>query len=206
MQTGTWLVSREITQAAGPWDIRLLGDDDGEYFCRVLMASNGVRFVSEARVYYRAFRFDGLSYIGRFPDKIEAHWLSMQLHIKYLRSLTDDARARAACAQYLDDSLVYFYPEKTQIVRQANELAAEFEQSLKMPQLTWKYAWVEFLFGWHVTKIVQHVFRRVRWRLAKKIDYVLFRLEGLNGSLPATFPDKEDRTGAKLEPAPVKES
>ena len=39
MQTASWLVSRELTEAAGPWDTRLLGDDDGEYFCRVLLAS-----------------------------------------------------------------------------------------------------------------------------------------------------------------------
>jgi glycosyltransferase involved in cell wall biosynthesis len=45
MQTATWLVSRELTEAAGPWNTQLLGDDDGEYFCRVLLASKGVRFV-----------------------------------------------------------------------------------------------------------------------------------------------------------------
>ena len=49
MQTATWLVSRELTEAAGPWNTSLLGDDDGECFCRVLMASNGVRFVPDAR-------------------------------------------------------------------------------------------------------------------------------------------------------------
>ena len=38
MQTASWLVSRELTEAAGPWDTRLLGDDDGEYFCRVLLS------------------------------------------------------------------------------------------------------------------------------------------------------------------------
>ena len=31
MQPGTWLVSRELTETAGPWDTRLLIDDDGEY-------------------------------------------------------------------------------------------------------------------------------------------------------------------------------
>ncbi len=50
MQTASWLVSRELTEAAGPWDTRLLGDDDGEYFCRVLLASDGVRFVPESKV------------------------------------------------------------------------------------------------------------------------------------------------------------
>src|SRR6266550_949310 len=53
MQTATWLVSRELTEAAGPFDTRLLSDDDGEYFCRVIMASDGIRFTSNARVYYR---------------------------------------------------------------------------------------------------------------------------------------------------------
>src|SRR3989454_8667665 len=28
MQTATWLVSRELTEAAGPWNTQLLGDDD----------------------------------------------------------------------------------------------------------------------------------------------------------------------------------
>src|SRR5438552_18444814 len=54
MQTATWLVSRELTEAAGPWDERLLNNDDGEYFCRVLTASRGVRFVADAKVFYRA--------------------------------------------------------------------------------------------------------------------------------------------------------
>ena len=30
MQTASWLVSRELAEAAAPWDGRLLGDDDGE--------------------------------------------------------------------------------------------------------------------------------------------------------------------------------
>ena len=36
MQTGTWLISRELTETAGPWDGRLLSNDDGEYLCRVI--------------------------------------------------------------------------------------------------------------------------------------------------------------------------
>jgi PST family polysaccharide transporter len=178
MQTATWLVSRELTEAAGPWDVRLLGDDDGEYFCRVLLASDGVRFVSDAKVYYRAFRFDSLSYIGRFPEKIEAHWLSMRLHIEYLRSMADNPTARAACLQYLRDSLIYFYPEKPHIVRQANQLAAELGEPLGVPKLSWKYSWLEMSLGWVVVKPVQTVLRRVRWRLARYIDLLLFRIDG----------------------------
>src|SRR5437879_8909068 len=70
MQTATWLVSRELTEAAGPWDTRLLADDDGEYFCRVLLASDGVRFVPEARVYYRESGSNTLSCLRRSQRKL----------------------------------------------------------------------------------------------------------------------------------------
>jgi hypothetical protein len=177
MQTATWLVSRDLTEAAGNWDVRLLGDDDGEYFCRVLLASDGVRFVSEAKVYYRAFRFGSLSYIGRFPDKMDAHWLSMQLHIQYLRSLEDSPRVRHACIAYLRDQLIYFYPENCHIVKQAEEIAADLGYELGDPPLSWKYSWIKALFGWRLAKPTQLILRRFRWTLERHLDKALFLME-----------------------------
>src|SRR5262249_31404671 len=108
MQTATWLVSQQVTEAAGPWAPALLGDDDGEYFCRVLLQSSGVKFVSAAKVFYRAAGAASLSYIGRSSRKIEAHFHSMELHIAYIRSLDDSARVRKACVNYLQTWLVDF--------------------------------------------------------------------------------------------------
>src|SRR5256884_8774070 len=65
MQTATWLVSRELTQAAGPWDIRLWKDNDGEYFCRVILASDGIRFIPEAKTFYRLSDCNSVTNIGR---------------------------------------------------------------------------------------------------------------------------------------------
>ena len=178
MQTGTWLVSRKLSEAAGPWDTRLLGDDDGEYFCRVLLASEGVRFVPEAKVFYRTFKFDSLSHVGRSPAKIEAHWLSMQLHIQYVRSLEDSPRVRAACLQFLRDSLIYFYPEQGQILEMARGIAAESGYELGVPALSWKYAWIEKLFGWNRVKPVQQLVRKFRWKIEGYFDKALFVLDG----------------------------
>ncbi len=77
MQTATWLVSRELTEAAGPWNTEMLGDDDGEYFGRVLMASDAVKFVQGSGVYYRIVPSTRLSHIGRDPRKMEAQ---LRLH------------------------------------------------------------------------------------------------------------------------------
>ena len=123
MQTANWLVSRELTEAAGPWDTRLLGDDDGEYFCRVLLQAAGIVFVAGAKSYYRSVGESQLSEIGRSNAKLEAQFLSNELHIKYLRSLEDSERSRVAAVRYLQKYMFDFYPERPDIVQKARELA-----------------------------------------------------------------------------------
>ena len=185
MQTATWLVDRATTEAAGPWSIQLLGDDDGEYFCRVLLNSDGVKFVPDARVYYRASGATSLSYIGRSSRKIEAHFLSMRLHIEYIRSLEDSARVRAACVTYLQNWLIDFYPERPDIVDQARELAAELGGRLEDPRFSWKYDWLSAIGGPGLAKRVQVSARNARWLAARSLDKWLLLLEQMGTSADA---------------------
>ena len=176
MQTATWLTSRELTEAAGPWDTTMLTDDDGEFFCRVLLASDGVRFVPEAKVYYRATP-NSLSYLGRSNRKLEAQWRSMELHIGYLRSLEDSARVRSACVQYIQNWLWHFYPERLDIVNQAHALARDLGGQLETPSLSWKYSWIKTMFGWSVAKRAQLWLRKEKWSAVRYWDKVLYHLE-----------------------------
>jgi glycosyltransferase involved in cell wall biosynthesis len=176
MQTATWLVTRELTEVAGPWDTRFLVDDDGEYFCRVLLASDGVRFVPEGRVFYRMSGSGRLSYIGRSSRKMEAMWLSMRLHISYLRSLEDSERVRAACVKYLQTWLTSFYPERLDIVGEAEHLAADLGSRLETPRLSWKYEWIRRLLGWNLARRAQVCLPEVKWSLLTLWDQMLFRL------------------------------
>ena len=171
MQTATWLMSRSLTIAAGPWDTRLLGDDDGEYFCRVLCASAGVRFVPGANVYYRV-QSNSLSHIARSQKKIDAHWLSMKLHVQYLRSLEDSPRTRAACIQFLRNSLVFFYPDQETILRQAEQLANELGGTLGVPRLPKKYALIRRLVGWQAARSLQVRVQNFRRELEIKVDEI----------------------------------
>jgi glycosyltransferase involved in cell wall biosynthesis len=177
MQTSVWLVSRELTEAAGPWDISMVFDDDGEYFCRVLLASESVRFVREALVYYRIVGSTSLSYVGRSNKKLDALWRSMQLHIGYLRSLEESDRARAACIRYLQDYLILFYPQRPDIVEQMRKTAKHLGGQLHSPQLPWKYSWIKELFGWDLAKRTQLFLPKMRWSLVRFWDKALFRIE-----------------------------
>lgn len=177
MQTAVWLVSRELSEAAGPWDISLVSDDDGEYFCRVMLASSGIRFVPDARVYYRCVGTGRLSHVGGADNKLEALWRSMQLHIGYLRSLEDSERVRAACIQYLQNYLVVFYGQRPDIVDQMHEVARGLGGALRDPRLSWKYAWIKSLFGWSLAKRAQLIFPSVKWAVLRSLDRVQFSIE-----------------------------
>jgi glycosyltransferase involved in cell wall biosynthesis len=175
MQTATWLVSRELTEAAGLWDIRLIdNDDDGEYFCRVLLASDGIRFAPEAKVYYRVFGDESLSNIGASNKKREALWLSMQLHIGYLKSLEDSPRSRAACVDYLQRNLFYFYPNMPHITEQAYQTALDMGGHLGVPRLAWWYSAFKAVMGWGATKRLALEVRTVRKSARKNVDKTLF--------------------------------
>ena len=177
MQTATWLVSRELTEAAGPWDTRLLGDDDGEYFCRVLLASDGVRFVPGAKVYYRQPGVGSLSYIGKSERKMLAQWRSMEMHIAYIRCLEDSDRVRAACVTYIQNWLINFYPERPDIVEKAEEMAQSLGGKLASPYSSWKYSWIRTLFGWNLAKRARIVLPDLRAGAERFWDRLMFRIE-----------------------------
>jgi glycosyltransferase involved in cell wall biosynthesis len=125
MQTATWLASRELTEAAGPWDTRLHVDDDGEYFCRVIIASECIRFAPEAKVYHRSSPSSRVSYVGVSDRKRDALATSMKLHVQYLRSLEESERVRLACIKYLQNFYVNFYPDRPDITAELQTLAEE---------------------------------------------------------------------------------
>jgi glycosyltransferase involved in cell wall biosynthesis len=178
MQTATWLVSRELTEAAGPWDSNITNDDDGEYFCRVLLQSDGVRFVPESRVYYR--RVHGartLSYLGPSSPKLDSQFRSMQLHIGCLRSLEDSERVRAACVTYIQNWLFYFYPERLDLVDRLREMARGLGGQLEEPRLSWKYAWIKTIFGWRLARRAEFFLPRIRGVMQRCWDKALFRLD-----------------------------
>lgn len=177
MQTATWLTSRELTNAAGPWDARLFVDDDGEYFCRVILRSDGIRFVPEGKVFYRISPSNRVSYIGRSDPKKDAMLLSMKLHVQYIRSLEESDRVRAACLAYLQNWLLHFYPERPDIVEELEKLAKDLGGHLEAPRLGRKYALLKLVFGYCFAKHAQMFLGELKQSFLTSWDKVVHRLQ-----------------------------
>jgi len=177
MPISCWLVSRELTESVGPWDASISLDDDGEYFSRAVVASDGIRFVPEAKVFYRSVGISSLSRDVYSKRSLDGFWRSMGLHIGRLRSLDDTMTARGACLRYLQSNVIDFYPRRPDIVAEMQEIAAELGEQLKLPQLSWKYRWIKALFGWGCAKRAQMFFPDIKWSLVRYWDETLFNLE-----------------------------
>ncbi|MGO9304122.1 MAG: glycosyltransferase family 2 protein, partial [Candidatus Korobacteraceae bacterium] len=182
MQNATWLVSRELAEAAGPWDETLQYDQDGEYFCRVLLASEGTRFVPGTGIFYRVSGTNSISYIGGSNKKRESLLRSMKLHMKYLRSLEESDRVRKACLAYLQNWFPVFYPDRLDLLQELQRLAGELHGSLEPPRLPRKYAWIRPLLGRSTAFRAQMALPQLRAFCLRKWDKAMFRLEA-NGAL-----------------------
>lgn len=184
MQPGNWLVSRELTEAAGPWDERLSFDDDGEYFCRVLLKSEGVKFIRGAKTFYRNTGPASLSTVNS-KKKIESAWLSIRLHIEYLRQLEDSARTRQASMIYLQTWLPLF-ESRPDIAEEAQHLGYLLGGTVNAlnPEnpLRWKFAWMKNIFGRRVAYWAQSRLPRLRHSTTRLWEKTMFHLEKLSSS------------------------
>lgn len=176
MQNATWLVSRELTEAAGPWNTDLHYDQDGEYFTRVLLASERTRFVPATGIFYRVSPSNRISYIGSSNKKKDSLLLSMKLHMQYLRSLEESDRVRRACLAYMQIWYHVFYPERADLVAELQAMAAQLQGRLEAPRLRWKYAWIKPVFGSHVAKSAQSALPQLKATWLRGLDHAIFRL------------------------------
>jgi glycosyltransferase involved in cell wall biosynthesis len=178
MQTATWLTSRALTNIAGPWDTRMLSDDDGEYFCRILLASRGVRFVPEGRVYYRSLPSSKLSFVGKSDRKMDALLLSMKLHIQYLRSMETSSRVDQACLAYIRNWSAVFDPAREDVFRELRAMTEKLGGTLEPPRLRWKFSWMQPFVGRTAAWNAQLVLPRYKARLLCSWDRMMHHYLG----------------------------
>jgi GT2 family glycosyltransferase len=170
MNPTVWLVSRELTRAAGPWDVRCVSDDDGEYVSRLVAHSEGVNFVGSAKAYYRIGNVSAVTWNWRTAAKLDALALSTSLCINHLRQIEDSPRTRAACLRLLQSRLVHYYPSRPSLVEDANALARELGGALRPPATTRKFRLASSILGWRAATRLKNSLWRMETLLRKNAE------------------------------------
>jgi glycosyltransferase involved in cell wall biosynthesis len=179
-QPSSWLVSRKLSDLAGPWWELRSPDDDGEYFCRVVAVSEGIHFVPEARCYWRVGGSGSLSGAWkRSRAHLEALFQTTVRSIEHYRKLEDSESTRAACVKFLQNRLIYFYPESPRIVKQISALAEELGGTISPPILKGKYRYIKAAFGWPAAKRCMFAFPGLKHSVERSWDHLMYDLERL---------------------------
>lgn len=124
MIPGCWLIPRQVIKKAGLWDERLTLHDDGEFMCRVLLASNGNIFAHNTVVYYR--QLEGS--LSRQNHSLEAAKSALEVcksYNKAILAVKDSLIIRQALAYNYRNFIYQFYPHFKHLVKEAQtQLAA----------------------------------------------------------------------------------
>ena len=118
MHPSCWLVPRAVMDRAGPWNETLSLNDDGEYFCRVLLASRGMAYGAEGRSYYRSGLPGSLSQ-QRSERSRRSQFRSIELITHHLQVAEDSPRTRRASANYYQRFIHDFFPAPADLMQLA---------------------------------------------------------------------------------------
>lgn len=177
MAIESWLVSRKLTEMAGPWDESLYRDNDGEYFTRILISSSGVRFIPEACCFCRSKPMGISDNLALDDRKLESLYNSICSYIQKMRDLEDSPRTREACLKTLNLWTIYFYPERKDIFTRLQSVAKDLGGVLGPPRLRPKYRYLKYLLGWRIAKGLQNRIPSLRSFPGRKYEHILYLLK-----------------------------
>ena len=147
MHPAAWLTPRHVAAAAGSWNESLSLNDDGEYFARVLLASNGIAFCDQAESFYRSNLAASLS--GRKDERAKRSLLrSADLIADHMVHTADSPLVQNAIASLYLRVLHSIYPAPRDLIDRAVERIAHFGGHVTSPPMGPKAAILSRLIGW----------------------------------------------------------
>ncbi|MDB4404890.1 glycosyltransferase [bacterium] len=118
MIPGCWLMPKPIIEKAGLWNENLSLHDDGEFMCRVLLASKGNVFVENTVVYYRQ-QSSSLSRDYTSKKAAGSAFLVYKSYQKEILKFQDSKLARQALARNFSRFIYEYYPAHAQLIKEA---------------------------------------------------------------------------------------
>lgn len=161
IQTNCWLVPIQIIEKSGGWRAYRCPDDDGEFFARVLLASEGIVYVPGVYNYYHITP-GGVNQLSRSgnPTYLKNVLLTIDLKHRYLLNKGNHPQLRKAIAsQYLRFAVDQFPAQKLLSAIAYKRYKALHEQ-VKVPVLGGRI--IEFIkqvFGWRMARLTRYYLR-----------------------------------------------
>jgi glycosyltransferase involved in cell wall biosynthesis len=151
MQCALWMLPRQLLEKTGLWDERLSLINDFEFFARVLCSASVVLFCEDATLYYRSGMQGSLS-AEKSRKGYESQCEAILLGTSYLLARCNDARARLACANTLQQGCYDFWPEHPDLCAKMEERLAQCGPADLPPAGGRMYRFLSRALGWRAAK------------------------------------------------------
>ena len=161
IQPNSWLIHRSVIDKSGFWNENLTLDDDGEFFCRVILASSGIRCAEKAINYYRKFKENkSLSSLSN-SVAIKSAYLSLNMKAKHLSEYATHIKYKKAFSRAYHRLAVQTFPE-------FRDISADCQKNVELlggtdHEVILGGKGIEFikqLFGWKVARLLQYYIRK----------------------------------------------
>ena len=156
MQPGVWLTHRSLIEAAGPWNESLSLHDDGEFFCRVLLNSEGIKFSSGGKVYHR--QVEGSLSRLRSRKAVQSHFDICQLYETHLLARERTPRTLEACADNYAHFYYEYYPDYSDQRKEAIQRAVQLYKKKFQPSGTELFYLLRRMIGWKLARIIERFY------------------------------------------------
>jgi len=158
---GVWLTPRAVALSAGPWVEFRSPDDDGEYFARVVLASEGIRRAAKGRLYYRKH---SISFSKTHNHEMQwGAFRTTQLKAQHILAKTSDPRAKQVLARAYMSRAFEAYPEFPEITIKCLEKVRELGGTKFVPPFgTRRGELMSSIFGWKAARKLSFFFHRCK--------------------------------------------
>jgi glycosyltransferase involved in cell wall biosynthesis len=154
----SWLCPKNVLDKAGLWNEELTVDDDGEYFCRVILASEGIKYAFNGISFYRKYK-NGNSMSSKTGYEANKSMLkSAKLKTKHLLHQTANPLAKTALSRVLHANAINFYPQYKDMYKEALFLAKTLDSNLKVkPYNSGIKKVISLILGWKSVRYIQYL-------------------------------------------------
>jgi glycosyltransferase involved in cell wall biosynthesis len=163
IQTNCWLIPSDLIKNVGGWRNYRCPDDDGEFFARVVLSSQGIIAVPEVLNYYFMSE-DDLHHLSRQSNynAIKNNLLTIDLKMKYLKNKGNHELLHKAISSQYYVFAVTNYPKH--LVLSAIAYRRFLALSCQPPRV---------LFGGRVIQVIYELFG---WRIARIVKFYINKI------------------------------
>ncbi|WP_178990249.1 glycosyltransferase [Winogradskyella schleiferi] len=158
-----WLSPKSVIDSAGLWDENLIKDQDGEFFCRVIMASQGICYAQNVLCYYRKHRQKSNISGGKSKNHLLSQFNALNSKADQLQLARDTEAYKNAMALQYKLIAIDAFPEYKDVYAKSIKLSNDYGGSNYVPVLGGKL--VEFsktTLGWKFAKLFRLFLHKIK--------------------------------------------